>query len=343
MKKLTLIFIAFIIGIVYCFSQNNRTAYQTAVDNDITPIVTVAKLTTHLKDELAESVVFRTDVISSTVVATVDANTLDFSDYDQIVFDGATNDVEPTFTLSNIENGEIVSIKITKNANRGITFANATNITPNQSYIDVNSTSVTYLIIRKGSVNYALALVETIVAATTTNAGILEVATTAEAQAGTANDKIITPDNLQDVTATTSRKGVVELATTTEVRNGTAGSLAVIASDLNNAPAFSSLTLKAGSNYTGSLLYRKDNLGYVHIYGQITKGGTTSSETFADLPSGYQTTSLTAYICCPTNEYIGNEMKAVNIAIGTDLKLKDYAKLADGTIVYINLIFHTEQ
>lgn len=51
--------------------------------------------------------------------------------------------------------------------------------------------------------------------------GVAELATTGEAQAGTDDERIITPLKLQQVTATETRKGVVELATAAEVQTGT--------------------------------------------------------------------------------------------------------------------------
>ncbi len=63
--------------------------------------------------------------------------------------------------------------------------------------------------------------------ATETNPGIAEIATTAEAQAGTDNTRILTPKALQQVTATTSRKGVVALATNAEAQAGTDATKAV--------------------------------------------------------------------------------------------------------------------
>ena len=59
------------------------------------------------------------------------------------------------------------------------------------------------------------------VTATTERKGVAEIATTAEAQAGTDNTRIITPANLQQVTATETRKGIVELATNAEAQAGT--------------------------------------------------------------------------------------------------------------------------
>ncbi len=58
-------------------------------------------------------------------------------------------------------------------------------------------------------------------AATDTATGVVELATSAEAQAGADTLRVITPATLQTVTATTSRKGVVELATVAEAVAGT--------------------------------------------------------------------------------------------------------------------------
>lgn len=58
-------------------------------------------------------------------------------------------------------------------------------------------------------------------AASATAAGIVELATDAEAQTGTDTARAITPANLQAVTATETRKGVAELATDAEVVTGT--------------------------------------------------------------------------------------------------------------------------
>jgi hypothetical protein len=51
-----------------------------------------------------------------------------------------------------------------------------------------------------------------------TRLGVLAIATTAEAQAGTIDTKIITPRKLVEVTATETRRGVIALATTAEAQ-----------------------------------------------------------------------------------------------------------------------------
>lgn len=79
--------------------------------------------------------------------------------------------------------------------------------------------------------------------ATETVKGVAEIATTAEAQAGTDDERILTPKKLQDVNATASRKGVIELATATEVQAGTDAERAVTPSTL---AALTSLETRRG-------------------------------------------------------------------------------------------------
>jgi len=71
--------------------------------------------------------------------------------------------------------------------------------------------------------------------ATETVKGVAELATTAEAQAGTDDERIITPKKLQDVTATATRKGVIELATDAETTTGTDTARAVTPAALRAA------------------------------------------------------------------------------------------------------------
>jgi hypothetical protein len=73
--------------------------------------------------------------------------------------------------------------------------------------------------------------------ASETAPGIVEIATTAEAQAGTSNALALTPLRLQDVTATETRKGVVELATNAEAQTGTDTTRAITAANLQAVTA----------------------------------------------------------------------------------------------------------
>ena len=73
------------------------------------------------------------------------------------------------------------------------------------------------------------------VTATQTRKGIVELATNAEAQTGTDAEKVLTPASMQSVTATTGRKGVVQLATNSEATTGTNTSKAVVPAGLKAA------------------------------------------------------------------------------------------------------------
>lgn len=79
-------------------------------------------------------------------------------------------------------------------------------------------------------------------AASETVAGVVELATDAEAQTGTDTTRAITPANLAAVTATETRAGVVELATTSEAVTGTDTARAVtpagVASVLSNLVSY---------------------------------------------------------------------------------------------------------
>ena len=66
-------------------------------------------------------------------------------------------------------------------------------------------------------------------------AGIVELATDAEAQTGTDTARAITAANLQAVTGTETRKGVLELATTSEASTGTDTARAVTAAGVKAA------------------------------------------------------------------------------------------------------------
>lgn len=69
------------------------------------------------------------------------------------------------------------------------------------------------------------AIAATLPVASTTARGAVELATDAEAQAGTDTERAVTPASLASRTATTTRTGVVELATSAEMATGSSTSL----------------------------------------------------------------------------------------------------------------------
>lgn len=86
------------------------------------------------------------------------------------------------------------------------------------------------------------ALVLDIPDATTTQRGILETATNAEALAKAATDKIVTPSNFAAMGSTTTFAGLLELATDAETITGTSTTLAVTPAGLAAANGLSGTT-----------------------------------------------------------------------------------------------------
>jgi hypothetical protein len=86
------------------------------------------------------------------------------------------------------------------------------------------------------------ALVADIPDATTTQRGILETSTNAEALAKAATDKILTPSNLAALGSTTTFAGLVELATEAETITGTSTTLAVTPAGLAAAGQLTGMT-----------------------------------------------------------------------------------------------------
>jgi hypothetical protein len=78
------------------------------------------------------------------------------------------------------------------------------------------------------------AVIDTNDAATTSAAGIVELATSAETITGTDATRAVTPDGLADLTSTTSRRGLIELATAAEALTGTDADRAVSPSTLKS-------------------------------------------------------------------------------------------------------------
>lgn len=83
--------------------------------------------------------------------------------------------------------------------------------------------------------------------ATTTQRGILETATNAEALAKAATDKILTPSNLAALGSTTTFAGLVELATDAETIAGVSTTLAVTPAGLAAASVLSGTTTFVGA------------------------------------------------------------------------------------------------
>lgn len=126
--------------------------------------------------------------------------------------------------------------------------------------------------------------------ATTTLKGTVEKATTAEAQAGTA-EKYLDAALLQLVTATTTRKGIVEKATQTETLAGTAEKYIDALLLQNHGDWQTPSYLNNHSDYTAGdfsgLRYRKLTNGMLQLNGSVERSAVSSAVIFT-LPAGFR-------------------------------------------------------
>lgn len=135
---------------------NNRDEFKAEVDNLLVAKVTIAgNHKPMIKDKLADSIHFKKDVIGATqVVIASGVVTVDFSDKDLAVLNAVTNNCSPNITISNLENGDASCyIKITKNAAKTITWANATDLSLNKVLITAG-TAIVYHVFQKQGVIY---------------------------------------------------------------------------------------------------------------------------------------------------------------------------------------------
>lgn len=92
-------------------------------------------------------------------------------------------------------------------------------------------------------------------AATTTNAGIVELATDEETQAGTDSQRAVTPAGLKSLTSTADRAGLIRTASEAEAKAGTEGAAALTPATLKGAAASEAETIegKSGTLYVTPL------------------------------------------------------------------------------------------
>jgi hypothetical protein len=84
-------------------------------------------------------------------------------------------------------------------------------------------------------------------AATSENAGIVELATDEETQAGTDTQRAVTPAGLKSLTATAGRAGLIRTATESEVKGGTDSAVALTPANLKGAAATEAETIEGKS------------------------------------------------------------------------------------------------
>lgn len=179
---------------------NNRTEIKTAVTTALVPTLTLAQHITLLNDEVNESTVFRKDVIASETPIGA-AVTIDYSDKDTAT---VTITVSTTVSFTNIENGDVKYLVITKGAGNTISFAGATDLTNFNIYINSQAGIFLYSISNKNGVIYTKASTGAgtfdparLPLANTTAIGAAERTTQAEVDGGIDNARIVTPSTLR--------------------------------------------------------------------------------------------------------------------------------------------------
>jgi len=173
----------------------NRTTVKSNIVTKNVPSVTNAILTDMLNAEIADNIKFLEDV-AVTQVSTVTNITVDFTGKDRI--DLTRTGGPLNITVSGLGDGQQVYLLVTKTVGRQISFINVTDVTPVP--LNINSLSVVlYEIVRKSSLYYARAYVNTITEATTAQKGVVEKATEVQRDSGVP-DKYIDAELLQGIT-----------------------------------------------------------------------------------------------------------------------------------------------
>lgn len=199
---------------------NNRTEAKSATTSALVPTLTLAQLITLWNNELNDSYIFEKDIIASETEAGGNV-TINYANKDTAT---VTTAVNLTVSFTNLENGAVKYLEITKAATNTVSFAGATDVSISQNTIDTTTTLVTYEIFNKNGSIYVRALLLGIIdianipnlsankitsdelaaarlpQATTTAKGASELATQTEVNTGTDTVRIVTPDTLRDTT-----------------------------------------------------------------------------------------------------------------------------------------------
>ena len=124
---------------------NNSTEAKAAVTSTLVPTLTLAQHKTLLNDNILNSTVFQKDVIA-TETPIAGAVTIDYSNKDTAT---VTTAVDLAVSFSNLENGAVKYLSITKVATNAISFVGATDTSIRKDYITKVSTLVVYRVSNK--------------------------------------------------------------------------------------------------------------------------------------------------------------------------------------------------
>jgi hypothetical protein len=124
---------------------NNRDEAKVRVDTVIVPKVNNVNHRGLLNDDILSSIIFRKDVILSETPAGGSV-TIDYDNKDLASFTTAVN---ITISFTNIANGDVKYIALTKNAGNTVSFSGAFDTSPRRAYIDSTITYVVYEVANK--------------------------------------------------------------------------------------------------------------------------------------------------------------------------------------------------
>lgn len=133
---------------------NNRDEAIIEVINALVPTLTLAQHKALLQDEILNSTVFEKDVIASETPS-AGTVTIDYSDKDTAT---VTTAVDLAVSFSNLENGAVKYLEVTKAATNVISFVGAVDCVIYKDLINLLATSVIYRISNKNGVIYVEAL-----------------------------------------------------------------------------------------------------------------------------------------------------------------------------------------
>lgn len=200
----------------------DRTTAKSNIVGLNVPSVTNAIMTEMLNDNICDNVVFRKD-LTVAQASGLSNITVDFTGKDRVDLTRTGGNL--VITVAGIEDGERKFLLITKSALQPVTWVGVTDITPYKTYAN-DATVVLYEIVRKGTLYVAKAWLETIKNATESKAGILPIASDAEANALSVDNRIITPAKIPR--ASDIQRGLIEIATGAEVADLTDALKAVV-------------------------------------------------------------------------------------------------------------------
>lgn len=123
----------------------NRTETKSAVTAALVPTLTLAQLITLWNDSVNESNLFRKDIIDSETEAGGNV-TINYSNKDTVT---VTTAVNLAVSFTDIENGDVKYLEITKVATNTISFAGATDVSIRKTYINTIATLVVYQVFNK--------------------------------------------------------------------------------------------------------------------------------------------------------------------------------------------------